>query len=626
MERVGYAGPYRPDRIPGLGPERRREADLAGYVAAREPKTIALHPLGRVFVVVRAASQRAAEEEALRLCNADPVRAGASGPCFLYAAGNRVVLPGRHEEPLAPDPATAGRPAQVAATPAVPPPAPPAQPAPAPTGPTAPTPAAVPAAPATPNLVTPNPATPNPATPNPLTPGPNPASAAPPPVPAPAVPARAAPAVPDPRAALLAEMIAAAPFVPRATAGATLASYLEERSHRAFAIAPERGVTWRWAAFASTAAAEERVLEGCQLRYGVPCILFALDDEIRRPPPGAEWPRRNMPRIAGPPAGFDPQRIPALGETTRRQPQVTGYATAPEPKAMAIHPRDRVFTQTGAASQAAADAAALAACDADAERGGRDGPCLLYARGNQVVLAQRLTAETLQRGTPPSPAAPPTPATARAAAASPATAPPAAPASRAVPWVPAGAPGDEVIAAAARVDPALADSLQRLFAAPPRPEFALALHLESRRIYRRTTLPTPADAERLALEGCQQTYGSPCVLLAVGLELRAADPTIGPRRDMERLLYAGPFRAELVPFQPAHPPPEVERYAQLADPKAMAVHPSGRVRTVGGAASSAEAEAQALAACQLGDRSLPCLLYASGNQVVLPEGRTAPNP
>jgi len=43
------------------------------------------------FAVTRAASVRAAEEQALTLCSAEPVRGAV--PCVLYAIGNQVVFP-----------------------------------------------------------------------------------------------------------------------------------------------------------------------------------------------------------------------------------------------------------------------------------------------------------------------------------------------------------------------------------------------------------------------------------------------------------------------------------------------------------------------------------------------------
>lgn len=111
MERLRHEGPYRPDKVPAITAERRKEADIAGYGRAREPKAMAIHPLGRIFVRTGAASALAAETEALKVCNDDPARDGATGSCLLYAAGNTVVLPGHHTAPLATDPAGAAKPA-----------------------------------------------------------------------------------------------------------------------------------------------------------------------------------------------------------------------------------------------------------------------------------------------------------------------------------------------------------------------------------------------------------------------------------------------------------------------------------------------------------------------------------
>jgi len=111
MERLRHEGPYRPDKVPAITAERRKEADIAGYGRAREPKAMAIHPLGRIFVRTGAASAFAAETEALKVCNDDPARDGATGSCLLYAAGNTVVLPGHHTAPLATDPAGAAKPA-----------------------------------------------------------------------------------------------------------------------------------------------------------------------------------------------------------------------------------------------------------------------------------------------------------------------------------------------------------------------------------------------------------------------------------------------------------------------------------------------------------------------------------
>ena len=98
---------FDPDQIPIFTPELRRRDDIAGYAASDGPKAAAFHPWGRrLFVVRGAAGQRAAEQEALAACNADPTRKGENGPCFLYAAGEQVVLPQRSTEPLTPAAAT----------------------------------------------------------------------------------------------------------------------------------------------------------------------------------------------------------------------------------------------------------------------------------------------------------------------------------------------------------------------------------------------------------------------------------------------------------------------------------------------------------------------------------------
>ena len=102
MQRIGYAGHFDVQRIPIVNTKTRSRADLMGFAAVTGPKAIALHPWGGVFVVAAAQTQRAAEAEALKSCNDDPVRRGRDGPCYLYAAGNRVVLSHRLTGPRPP--------------------------------------------------------------------------------------------------------------------------------------------------------------------------------------------------------------------------------------------------------------------------------------------------------------------------------------------------------------------------------------------------------------------------------------------------------------------------------------------------------------------------------------------
>jgi class 3 adenylate cyclase len=107
MPRVHYAGAFDPERIPSALPAMRGRADVLGYRDAPGPKAAAFHPSGRIFVVTKAESQHAAEERALGECNAEPVRNGSSGPCFLYAAGDQVILPERRSAPAAAAPQAA---------------------------------------------------------------------------------------------------------------------------------------------------------------------------------------------------------------------------------------------------------------------------------------------------------------------------------------------------------------------------------------------------------------------------------------------------------------------------------------------------------------------------------------
>ena len=104
MPRTHYAGEFDPTQIPGAHLLNER-ADVTGYRTAAAPKAAAFHPIrGRFFVVTAAVNQNGAEEEALKRCNEDPVRNGAGGNCFLYAAGDGVILPLRLREPMTPAP------------------------------------------------------------------------------------------------------------------------------------------------------------------------------------------------------------------------------------------------------------------------------------------------------------------------------------------------------------------------------------------------------------------------------------------------------------------------------------------------------------------------------------------
>ncbi|ARN80183.1 adenylate/guanylate cyclase domain-containing protein [Methylocystis bryophila] len=92
--KVDYAGVFDPSKIPAVRDVIAGRPDVAGYANALEPKAAAIHPRGVITTVTGAATQRKAEIQALKSCNAEPTREG-DGECFLYATGNQVVLPMR---------------------------------------------------------------------------------------------------------------------------------------------------------------------------------------------------------------------------------------------------------------------------------------------------------------------------------------------------------------------------------------------------------------------------------------------------------------------------------------------------------------------------------------------------
>ena len=81
MARARHTGTFDPDRIPGVRPSARARPDIVAYRNAAGPKAAAFHPWGRIFTVLTAENQRAAEVLVLSNCNADPTRRGQGGPC-----------------------------------------------------------------------------------------------------------------------------------------------------------------------------------------------------------------------------------------------------------------------------------------------------------------------------------------------------------------------------------------------------------------------------------------------------------------------------------------------------------------------------------------------------------------
>ena len=179
--------------------------------------------------------------------------------------------------------------------------------------------------------------------------------------------------------------------MPTVTAGRrdeVIKDYEAGPPHKGQAIELGTANFWRSTTHEKQSVAGDRALEGCQLRYNRPCALLAVDDEIAAE---GELKPKDMPRLhySG---KFKLDQIPVMRLAARKRGDVQGYDLAMEPKAMAIHPWGRVFISAGNPTLREAAETALAKCNNDQDRNGRDGPCFLYSMNNDVVLPQRLTA------------------------------------------------------------------------------------------------------------------------------------------------------------------------------------------------------------------------------------------
>lgn len=164
--------------------------------------------------------------------------------------------------------------------------------------------------------------------------------------------------------------------------------YAAAPAHRAVAVDPLTG-KHRWTGgWPTRALAEQRAAEECQLSSGNPCAILASDNDILPADQKGQRPLRASPALSysGP---FDAQRIPIVRASTIARPDVAGYAAATGAKAVALHPKGELSVSTGAASQHAAEQAALDACNAQKDADDKAGSCYLYASGNQVVLPLR---------------------------------------------------------------------------------------------------------------------------------------------------------------------------------------------------------------------------------------------
>ena len=97
---------------------------------------------------------------------------------------------------------------------------------------------------------------------------------------------------------------------------------------------------WRTAMRPSVGDTEPAALEQCQVFFGKPCVLLAVDEVVQPVPANGDWPRRDMARAryAG---NFDPGQIPGLRPVARERADIANYRSAPGPKAAAYHPGGR---------------------------------------------------------------------------------------------------------------------------------------------------------------------------------------------------------------------------------------------------------------------------------------------
>ena len=368
----------------------------------------------------------------------------------------------------------------------------------------------------------------------------------------------------------------ALPDLKREQVESTIKTYLEERSSKAQAVSRDRNATWRLGARDSAYAAEQAVLEACQIRYGSPCSLVAVNDTVAEPAPDGTWVGRSMSRINYD-GLFDPIQIPALRPEWRWREDVTSYLSKPAPKAAVIHPWGRIFTSSGAADQKTAEADALKRCNDDPDRAGKDGPCFLYAINNHVVLGLRITG-------PRSPA--------------------------------------KTISEAVRlVGPARADEAYRT----AKPFKALAVQPETGDWSYWDDAPNAEIAESMTLGHCQVIANKPCVLIARGDALVTDNPVEAPRRDLDEVRMRGTFNINKMPFRPRVSSDVVRGYDQLSQPKAMAVKLSPPRYISATGATLHDAQQKALSDCNsiAGSR---CMLYAVNDTIVLPDRKTQADP
>jgi hypothetical protein len=178
----------------------------------------------------------------------------------------------------------------------------------------------------------------------------------------------------------------AAPQITMKTRKKIIKDYEDAKANKGQAIELLSGNTWRSTDHEDQAVTGDRTLEGCQLRYGKPCALIAVNEEIVAE---GELISKDMPRLhyAG---KFDLAQIPVIRFVTRNSFGAQHYFGTAESKAMAIVATGRIYISQGAASLIEAEREVLNKCNTDPARDASEGACFLYASNNNVVLSKRL--------------------------------------------------------------------------------------------------------------------------------------------------------------------------------------------------------------------------------------------
>lgn len=180
-------------------------------------------------------------------------------------------------------------------------------------------------------------------------------------------------------------MAASTPAVHPTLRDSLVKDYVACKPNKGQAVEPVNGSYIRSCEHEDASVTGDRSLESCQLRYGKPCALLAVNEEIVVE---GELTTRDMARLhyAG---RYDVFEIPIIRRVTRQRPDVQNYDKAMEPKAMAIHPWGKLFISAGDPSLKDAQTSALAKCNSDPARNGKDGGCFVYAVNNDVVIGER---------------------------------------------------------------------------------------------------------------------------------------------------------------------------------------------------------------------------------------------